>query len=168
MAPYGNYPCQGDDAWVSIAVRTEEEWQGLKVAMGEPAWCEETRFESRYSRQENRRELDENLATWTLARTAEDITEQLQVNGVAALPVMGAEDRLFNSHFKDRGLYSDIEHPSLGTEPIYNIMWNLEQTPPSIRRHAPLLGEHNQQIFGGLLSMGKEDIARLEEDQVLW
>jgi benzylsuccinate CoA-transferase BbsF subunit len=168
MAPYGNYPCQGDDAWVSIAVRTEEEWQGLKVAMGEPAWCEETRFESRYSRQENRRELDENLATWTLARTAEDITEQLQVNGVAALPVMGAEDRLFNPHFKDRGLYSDIEHPSLGTEPIYNIMWNLEQTPPSIRRHAPLLGEHNQQIFGGLLSMGKEDIARLEEDQVLW
>ena len=168
MAPYGNYPCQGDDAWVSIAVRTEEEWQGLKVAMGEPAWCEETRFESRYSRQENRRELDENLATWTRARTAEDITEQLQVNGVAALPVMGAEDRLFNPHFKDRGLYSDIEHPSLGTEPIYNIMWNLEQTPPSIRRHAPLLGEHNQQIFGGLLSMGKEDIARLEEDQVLW
>ena len=168
MAPYGNYPCQGDDAWVSIAVRTEEEWQGLKVAMGEPAWCEETRFESRYSRQENRRELDENLATWTLARTAEDITEQLQVNGVAALPVMCAEDRLFNPHFKDRGLYSDIEHPSLGTEPIYNIMWNLEQTPPSIRRHAPLLGEHNQQIFGGLLSMGKEDIARLEEDQVLW
>ena len=168
MAPYGNYPCQGDDAWVSIAVRTEEEWQGLKVAMGEPAWCEETRFESRYSRQEIRRELDENLATWTRARTAEDITEQLQANGVAALPVMGAEDRLFNPHFKDRGLYSDIEHPSLGTEPIYNIMWNLEQTPPSIRRHAPLLGEHNQQIFGGLLSMGKEDIARLEEDQVLW
>lgn len=168
MAPYGNYPCQGDDAWVSIAVRTEEEWQGLKVAMGEPAWCEETRFESRYSRQENRRELDENLTTWTRALTAQDITEQLQVNGVAALPVMGAEDRLFNPHFKDRGLYSDIEHPSLGTEPIYNIMWNLEQTPPSIRRHAPLLGEHNQQIFGGLLSMGKEDIARLEEDQVLW
>ena len=168
MAPYGNYPSQGDDAWVSIAVRTEEEWQGLKTAMGKPAWCEETPFESRYSRQENRRELDENLATWTRARTAEDITEQLQANGVAALPVMGAEDRLFNPHFKARGLYSDIEHPSLGTEPIYNIMWNLEQTPPSIRRHAPLLGEHNQQIFGGLLGMGKEDVARLEEDQVLW
>ena len=168
MAPYGNYPCQGDDAWVSIAVRTDEEWEGLKVVMGKPDWCEEPSFESRYSRLDNRVALDGNLAAWTRKRTAEDITELLQANGVAALPVMGAEDRLFNPHFRERGLYSDIEHPSLGIEPIYNIMWNLEQTPPSIRRHAPLLGEHNQQVFGGLLGMEKEDLARLEEDQVLW
>ena len=168
MAPYGNYPCQGDDAWVSIAVRTEDEWQGLKTGMDNPAWCEEERFSSRYSRLENRRDLDGNLSAWTRELTPGYITELLQANGVAAIPVMGAEDRLFNPHFKERGLYSDIEHPSLGTEPVYNIMWNLERTPPSIHRHAPLLGEHNQKIFGGLLGMAEEEITRLEEDQVLW
>ncbi|MQG31560.1 MAG: CoA transferase [SAR202 cluster bacterium] len=168
MAPYGNYPCQGDDAWVSIAVRTEDEWQGLKTGMDNPAWCEEERFSSRYSRLENRRDLDDNLSAWTRERTPGYITELLQANGVAAIPVMGAEDRLFNPHFKERGLYSDIEHPSLGAEPVYNIMWNLERTPPSIHRHAPLLGEHNQKIFGGLLGMAEEEITRLEEDQVLW
>ena len=168
MAPYGNYPCQGDDAWVSIAVRTDNEWQGLKTGMDNPAWCEEERFSSRYSRLENRRDLDDNLSAWTRERTAGYITELLQANGVAAIPVMGAEDRLFNPHFKERGLYSDIEHPSLGVEPVYNIMWNLERTPPSIHRHAPLLGEHNQKIFGGLLGMAEEEITRLEEDQVLW
>ena len=168
MAPYGNYPCQGDDAWVSIAVRTEDEWQGLKTGMDNPAWCEEERFSSRYSRLENRRDLDDNLSAWTRERTPGYITELLQANGVAAIPVMGAEDRLFNPHFKERGLYSDIEHPSLGVEPVYNIMWNLERTPPSIHRHAPLLGEHNQKIFGGLLGMAEGEITRLEEDQVLW
>ena len=168
MAPYGNYPCQGDDAWVSIAVRTEDEWQGLKTGMDNPAWCEEERFSSRYSRLENRRDLDGNLSAWTRERTPGYITELLQANGVAAIPVMGAEDRLFNPHFKERGLYSDIEHPSLGAEPVYNIMWNLERTPPSIHRHAPLLGEHNHKIFGGLLGMAEEEITRLEEDQVLW
>ena len=168
MAPYGNYPCQGDDAWVSIAVRTEDEWQGLKTGMDNPAWCEEERFSSRYSRLENRRDLDDYLSAWTRERTPGYITELLQANGVAAIPVMGAEDRLFNPHFKERGLYSDIEHPSLGAEPVYNIMWNLERTPPSIHRHAPLLGEHNQKIFGGLLGMAEEEITRLEEDQVLW
>ena len=168
MAPYGNYPCQGDDAWVSIAVRTEDEWSGLKEALGNPSWCEEARFASRYSRLENRRDLDNNLARWTKDMTAGDVTEALQAKGVAAIPVMGAEDRLFNPHFKERGLYSDIEHPSLGAEPIYNIMWNLDRTPPSIRRHAPLLGEHNQRIFGGLLGMDDAEIARLEEAQVLW
>ena len=168
MSPYGNYPCQGDDAWVSIAVRTEEEWQGLKEAMGNPAWCEKEQFASRYSRLENRRMLDDDLAAWTRERTAGDITELLQARGVAAIPVMGAEDRLFNPHFRERGLYADIVHPSLGAEPIYNIKWNLDRTPPSIRRHAPLMGEHNRRIFGGLLGMDEKEIARLEEDQVLW
>ena len=168
MAPYGNYPCQGEDAWVSIAVRTDEEWQGLVDGMDNPPWCDEETFASRYSRLENRRELDGNLAEWTRQRTPGDITELLQSHGVAAIPVMGAEDRLFNPHFRARGLYSDIEHPSLGTEPIYNIMWNLERTPPSIRRHAPLMGEHNEQIFGGLLGMADKEIAQLEEEQVLW
>ena len=168
MAPYGNYPCQGGDAWVSIAVRTEDEWQGLKEAMDNPAWCDEEEFASRYSRLEHRRELDNNLGRWTRQRTAGDISETLQAHGVAAIPVMGAEDWLFNPHFRERGLYSDIEHPSLGAEPIYNLMWNLSRTPPSIRRHAPLLGEHNNQIFGGLLGMEDEEITRLEEEQVLW
>ena len=168
MAPYGNYPCHGEDAWVSIAVRTEDEWQGLKEAMGNPAWCDEEEFASRYSRLEHRQELDQNLAKWTRVRTAQDTTEVLQAHGVAAIPVMGAEDRLFNPHFQERGLYSDIEHPSLGAEPIYNLMWKLSRTPPSVRRHAPLLGEHNRQIFGGLLGMAEEEIARLEEEQVLW
>ena len=75
---------------------------------------------------------------------------------------------MFSEHFRERGLYSDIEHPSLGAEPIFNIMWNLSETPPSIRRHAPLLGEHNQEIFGGLLGLSPEEIHRLEEEQVLW
>ena len=82
MAPYGNYPCQGDDAWVSIAVRTENEWQGLKTGMDNPAWCEEERFSSRYSRLENRRDLDDNLSAWTRERTPGYITELLQANGV--------------------------------------------------------------------------------------
>ena len=168
MAPYGNYACLGDGSWVSIAVRTEDEWQGLKEAMGNPSWCDEEEFASRYSRMEHRRELDDNLTKWTRERTAGDITEALQAHGVAAISVMGAEDRLFNPHFRERGLYSDIEHPSLGAEPIYNLMWNLSRTPPSIRRHAPLLGEHNRQIFGGLLGMAEEEVTRLEEDHVLW
>ena len=168
MAPYGNFPCQGDDSWLSVAVRTEEEWQGLKRAMGDPNWAGTAGFASRYARLRNRQELEAHLGRWTAQRDAEEMAELLQSHGVAAIPVMGAEDRLFSEHFRERGLYSDIEHPSLGAEPIFNIMWNLSETPPSIRRHAPLLGEHNQQIFGGLLGLSPEKIRQLEEDQVLW
>ena len=168
MSPYGNYPCQGEDEWVSIAVRAESEWRGLVEAMNYPAWVEEPVFASRYARLNNRRELDHHLSNWTRERTAWEATELLQSHGVAAFPVLGAEGRLFNPHFQERGLYSDIEHPALGTEPIFNLMWQLNRTPPRIRRHAPLLGEHNHEVFCSLLGLAEEELSQLEEEQVIW
>ncbi len=168
MAPYGNYPCQGEDEWVSIAVRTQEEWLALVEGMGNPKWASVPQFSSRYARLNHRRELDERVSEWTREGTAWGITELLQSHGVAAFPVLGAEGRLFNPHFQERGLYSDIEHPSLGSEPIFNLMWQLSKTPPRIRRHAPLLGEHNREIFCGLLGMDDAEVSRLEEEKVIW
>ena len=168
MAPYGNYPCQGEDQWVSIAVASEEEWQGLKQAMGDPDWISNPEFASRYQRLKHRRELDQYVSQWTVTRSPQEITELLQSFGVAAMPVMDAEQRLFDPHYQARGLYQDIEHPALGTEPIFNLMWNLSKTPPAIRRHAPLLGEHNQQVFCGILGMSQKELKGLEEAQVLW
>ena len=168
MAPYGNYPCKGDDVWVSIAVRTEEEWGGLLKAMGNPDWADDPIFSSRYARLNYRRELDACLSEWTRERTAWETTELLQSCGVAAFPVLDAEGRLFNSHFQARGLYSDIEHPALGSEPVFNLMWQLSRTPPRIQRHAPLLGEHNRDVFCGLLGMDETELSRLEETQIIW
>ena len=168
MAPYGNYPCQGEDAWVSIAVRTEDEWRGLLEAMDNPEWAGESPFASRYARLNHRRELDARLSEWTRERTPWEATELLQSHGVAAFPVLDAEGRLFNPHFQERGLYSDIEHPALGAEPIFNLMWQLSRTPPTIRRHAPLLGEHNREVFCGLLGLGEAELSRLEEEHVIW
>ncbi len=168
MAPYGNYPCLGEDTWVSIAVRTESEWRGLVEAMSYPAWAGEPNFGSRYARLNHRRELDARLSEWTQELTPWEATELLQAHGVAAFPVLGAEGRLFNPHFQERGLYSDIEHPALGAEPIFNLMWQLSRTPPRIQRHAPLLGEHNREVFCGLLGLDDAEVSRLEEEQVIW
>ena len=168
MAPYGNYPCAGEDEWVSIAVRTEAEWQGLVEAMGNPVWAGGPDFASRYARLNHRRELDARLSEWTQEREPWDATELLQSHGVAAFPVLDAEGRLFNPHFQERGLYSEIEHPALGVEPVFNLMWQLSRTPPRIQRHAPLLGEHNREVFSGLLGLEEDEIERLEAAQVIW
>ena len=168
MAPYGNYPCHGDDEWVSLAVRTEDEWRGLVEALGNPDWAAEPEFTSRYARLSHRRELDERLSEWTQGQSAWEATELLQSHGVAAFPVLDAEGRLFNPHFRERGLYSDIEHPALGSEPIFNLMWQMTRTPPRIQRHAPLLGEHNHEVFCGLLGLAEPELTRLEGEQVIW
>ena len=168
MAPYGNYPCSEPDSWISIAVRTEEEWQGLKEAMDNADWCELSNFNSRYNRLKYTTELDGYIAKYTSKHDAYELAELLQSHNVAAIPVMNAEDRLSNQHFQARRLYSEIEHPSLGMEPIFNLMWNLSDTPLRIQRHAPLMGEHNLEIFRDLLGLSVKEIEKLEVGQVIW
>ena len=168
MVPCGNYPCAGEDKWISIAVATEEEWQGLVVAMDNPAWARDQRFSTRFRRQRHRRELDALLSSWTTGHEADELTDVLQNHGVAAAPVFSAEERLFHPHFMERGLYSDIDHPALGAEPIFNLMWNLSKTPSVVRRHAPLMGEHNQQVLCETLGLTASELAQFEERQVVY
>ena len=84
---------------------------------------------SQYRRQRHRGELDELLGGWTAQQEADEVTDLLQRHGVAASPVLSAEGRLFHPHFMERGLYSDVDHPALGAEPIFNLMWGLSKTP---------------------------------------
>ena len=168
LAPYGHYPCAGDDQWVSIAVATPDEWRGLVTAIGSPGWADDDRFRSQYRRQRHRKELDELLAGWTSQQDAAAVTALLQTHGVAAAPVLSAEERLFHPHCIERGLYSDIDHPALGAEPIFNLMWGLSKTPSAVRRPAPLLGEHNRQILCGTLGLSEDELAHLVEQQVVY
>ena len=168
MVPYGNYPCAGADRWVSIAVATAEEWDGLMAAMGSPDWADDARFRSQFRRQQNRLELDALISEWTAQQDADAAAELLQRHGVAAAPVLSAEQRLFHPHFMARGLYTDIDHPALGAEPIFNLMWQLDKTPSAVRRHAPLLGEHNQAVLGDLLGLDDSELADLAERRVVY
>ena len=136
--------------------------------MDNPAWANDQRFRSQYRRQRHRRELDALLSQWTAGHDPDDLTELLQDHGVAAAPVLSAEERLFHPHFMERGLYSDIDHPALGAEPIFNLMWNLSKTPSAVRRHAPLMGEHNREVLCGTLGLSAGELAELEERQVVY
>jgi len=77
MAPCGVYPCKGDDQWVSIAVKSDAEWEALRRAAGNPTWKGDAAFADAYSRQRNSAALDARLAEWTRQRTPEEVTDLL-------------------------------------------------------------------------------------------
>ena len=167
MAPHNNYPCQGEDGWVSIAIRNQEEWEGLREAIGNPPWTADPRFADAYSRSEHISELDQCVGQWTREHTAEEVADILQKAGVAAVPVMNIEDQFANPHFQERGVFVESEHPMVGAEWIPGIPWQLSDTPGQVRRHAPLLGEHNRYTVWKLLGYGAEAYRALEEGGVL-
>jgi len=168
MCPHNNYRCKGEDKWVSIAVKTEEEWKGFCQAMGNPPWTKEEKFADRYSRLRNQEELDRLISQWTINYTDYEVTDILQKSGVAAAPCLDTEGRFFDPHLQERQTYLEVEHPTTGVDWVANTTWRLSENPTEIRYRSPLLGEHNSYVFKELLGMPEEEITRLEAEKVLY
>ena len=167
MAPHGNYPCRGADQWVSIAVEDAAAWARLVEAIGHPAWARESRFHTLAGRQAHAADLDRYLADWTRERTPWEVTEALQRARVAAFPVYGLDEQRGDPHFQARGLLARPEHPHLGAVEVYAHPIKLSDTPGEARTTAPMLGEHNEEVFGKLLGLSPEEIERLRAKGVI-
>jgi len=168
MAPHNCYRCQGEDMWVTIAVASDAEWEALCQAMGSPAWTQDERFTNAYQRWQNQNELDLLIEKWTMNYTTYEIMEMLQKAGVAAVPAFNGEQLFNDPHSKEREWYTEIEHPVIGKRVIINPPWKLSGTPARIEKAGPLLGQHNDYVFGELLGIPKQDITRLIAENVIY
>ncbi len=161
MAPHGCFRCRGDDRWVAIAVETDPEWEALRRAMGDPEWARAARFADGLGRRRHQDELERGVEAWTRDRAAEDVMTLLQESGVAAGVSMTVADLLADAHVRARGAFVEVDHPETGPQVMYGPVWKLSDTPATIRRPAPRLGEHNEHVFGRLLGLSTDEITAL-------
>jgi crotonobetainyl-CoA:carnitine CoA-transferase CaiB-like acyl-CoA transferase len=168
LCPHGNYRCQGDDKWVTIAVDTQEEWKNLCNGLGAPEWITDKRFADKAIRRQHWDELDKLINEKTGKYTPYEITEILQKVQVAATPVMNCEDQFSDPHFGERQVNVEIQHPIIGTEYVYNNPMRLADMPPQIRRYAPSIGEHNDYVLKDLLGYSQQEVAAMVEQKIIF
>ncbi len=168
MPVHNNYACRGDDKWVSIAILTETEWQGFCRAVGEPDWTQSEDFADNAKRALNRKALDAKIGQWTADKTPQEVMQILQKAGVAAAPCADTEDRYFDPHFQEREIIVNVEHPVTGLDFVPKVVCNLSETPGQIRRPAPLLGEHNDYVYGDLLGLSEDEIEELVAKKIIY
>jgi len=168
MAPHGVYRCHGEDAWVSIAIGSEEEWVGLVHALGNPAWAREDRFGDAYQRWLHQDELDRHLEAWTAPLSAQEVTRRLQQAGVAAFPSLSADQLMRDPHLLAREAFPTVEHPEKGRQRAVAPPWRFSETPARVDRWTPDLGEQNIEVFHGLLGLSLEEVKALQEARVIW
>jgi len=167
MAPHNSYRCK-EDGWVTIAVGSEDEWKALCNAIGKSELIEDAKFSDAYNRWNNQEELDLIINEWTFKYSHKEAMEILQNVGVAAVPYFNSKDLFTDPHLKEREFSCEVEHPVIGKRIVVNPPWKFSDTPAKIHRHGPLLGEHNEHVFCELLGMSKEEIKKLEEDEVIY
>ena len=166
-APHDCYPCKGEDKWVAISISTEKEWLAFCEATGNPDWSGDERFADRFQRHTNRVELDQLIGEWTRDHGAGDIMALLQKAGVAAGTILNLQELVDDPHLNDRGFFVTPDHPVVGEKIQEGIPWKMSLTQP-VFRPAPLIGEHNYQIFHDLLGMPDEEFAELVDEGVIY
>ncbi len=167
MVPHGVYPCRGEDEWVSIAIADEEEWRRFCSAIGRPELTQDPRFSLASVRRRNEDELDALIADWTGQRTKFQVMETLQASGVGAVAAFTNADLLHDRHLAARGFFAWGEHPYQGRTRMPARVWHMSETPLSLNRPAPMMGQHNSYVLGELLGVSDREIKELESREVV-
>ena len=166
-APHNVYRCQGEDAWVALAVTHERHWQSLCQAIDRPDLADDARFRNAAARKTHEAELDELLAAWCERRDRWEVTRTLQAHGVPAFPSMSMSDLIADAHLLERDCFTHWTHPEVGQRTLMGAPWRLTRRLNGIGSHAPLLGQHTDEVLETLLHLDAEDRDQLRAEGVI-
>ena len=166
-APYGLYPCAGDDGWVSLTVTSDAAWANFVRAVGE-AWASNRDWETAESRLSQRKSLDEAIGRWTSDKDKHEVMHLLQSGGVACGAVYNTRDIATDAHHADRGFFEISQHPEpVGPRPHSAPLFGLTGVDRPPDRLAPRFGEANRKVFQELLGRTDQEYDELMDQQVI-
>ena len=168
LAPTDLYPCapSGPNDYAYIITTTQEMWESLLKAIGRADILADPRFADQRNRNKNFDALFEIIAVWTRQRDKFAVMRVLGEAGVPCGAVLDSGDVLANEHLKARGMITTIEHPTRSTFTMPGCAVQLSDSPVEVRP-APLLGQHNGEVYGALLGMTTADLAGLKGEGVV-
>ncbi|MSQ27776.1 MAG: CoA transferase [Dehalococcoidia bacterium] len=167
MAPHAVLPCRGDDEWIAIAVAGDDAFARLSRAMGRSDLTEDDRFADVVSRHRNQDELESIIGAWTATQEKVALMETLQAAGVAAAAVFKSDEMHGNRHLAERGFFETVTHPEAGTHPYPGGLAKFSATPLHIRQPAPMLGQHNEAVFKGIVGVSDDEYEELLREQII-
>ena len=171
VAPHNTFRTKGGgyNDWCVIVGNSDQEWHRLVRIMGSPGWATVPKFATQSGRLEHQEELDKGIEEWAQTMEKYELMEQCQAAGVRAMPVQSNEDRVeHDAQLRHREIYQEMEHPELGIRKFQNAPFKLSGSPAVNTRPAPLIGEHNKQVFEGLLGLSHEEMVEGFEDETFW
>jgi crotonobetainyl-CoA:carnitine CoA-transferase CaiB-like acyl-CoA transferase len=166
-APWGAYPCEGEDEWCVVNVRSDPEWRALREAMGDPDWASAARYDAVEGRRSAEHEIEQGIAAWTCERKAIDVMHALQARGIAAGVVAHPEHQMNDPHLAERGYYRVLDQAALGEISAEGMGFFGTLLPEPRLASAPLLGEQTRPICRDLLGLSEEEIDALIAEGVL-
>ena len=164
--PWCILPCK--DGYMCLIAIQGYQWKRFLEAMGNPEWMGDPRFRDRIAMAwEYADEVDSLVEAWLIEHTKEEIFEMCRERQITFAPVRDIAEVAHDPHFEERGYFVEIDRPRTGTMKYPGAPYKLSETPWQLRRPAPLLGEHDEEIYSGRLGYSREDLARLRRGGII-
>jgi crotonobetainyl-CoA:carnitine CoA-transferase CaiB-like acyl-CoA transferase len=156
-----------DDAWVAIAVVTDDQWRLLRQAMGEPEWAQDPALATAAGRAAAHDHIDAGLGEWCRLRTADQIVDLLWPAGVPVGKVMQPHSQPTLEQLAARRFFEELDHPVIGSSRYSTLPMRFSGGPDQFhRRPAPGLGEHTSEILTAL-GLSPAEIEELEREGIV-
>jgi len=166
VAPSNVYPT-ADGQLVLVAANQDTVFRRLAAVMARPELADDPRYASHSARGEHQVELDGLIAGWTATLDAERLLAALEEAGVPAGRIYRAADMLADPHYQARQAIVRLADPELGEIAMQNVAPRLSATPGRVAWPGPALGQHNREVYQGLLGLPDEEVERLADQAVI-
>lgn len=155
-----------EGAWVAISATGHNTPRRMMELVGHSEYVDEPWFDSARGRAEHTDVLDAAIAPWILSLTRAEVLAQCEEIGAAAAPVYDAGDLAEDPHFRIRSIIS-VPDDDFGAIKMQNVLARFSDTPGSVQWTGPNLGEHNAEVFQGLLGMSQSEVDGLHSAGII-
>ena len=160
-------PTECQDGYIMISVLSDREWRDLVKLMGNPQWAQDERFNKWLNRHLYADEVNPRIREWAKTYKKEDLFHKLQANAIAGVPVNTSEDLVKSPQLEARGFFAEVKHPKAGKLKYPTVPYKFSETPSKVKHAAPLLGQHNEAVYCGLLGYSKGELVKLKESGII-
>ena len=161
----GIYPCQ--DGYILLYPREDHQWQALATIMGGPQLAEDERFHTRAQRIENGPEVNRIIGEWSANFTKQDIYDRVAPSGCPTGYFATAQDLVESPQAQAREFFRQVDHPKAGAFQVPGPPYKMSGASQLPLAPAPLLGQHNDEVFCGELGVDQEELPGLRRAGVI-
>lgn len=149
------------DGYIILGAIENHHFRSLIELMGNPEWLSAPQWDSMAYRINHLMDVAPMMEEWMEQQASDDIYHQAAAKGIAVGPVYSARDVINSRQYAARGYFLEVDHPRAGKYRYAGWPYHMSASPPRLQRHAPLLGEHNRQVYRDCLGYAEEEYAEL-------
>jgi len=165
LGPWFLADCQ--DGKIFVLAVEEHQWQSLVKLMGNPEWAAEEIFKDRVSRAQNMDALKALMSEWISQWKVTDLYKAAQEARIPFAPVNTMQQMYESDHLQERKFFVEFDQPGVGKLTLPGAPSQYGKIKWALRRPAPKLGQHDEEVFCGELGVPRDRLAKLKQSGVV-